>query len=342
VRVRVIEHVASVVLSGQGLHIQDEPVQGAALTATVEQGEVRIAHLASRRPVQVHGSGGVAVDGKHFPGNLALIPRSDGRMDVVNVLPLEPYVERAAAGEVYGDWPEEVLKVQTVVARTYALHERARRDDASFDLEATVISQRYNGGAAPARVSRAAAATRGEYLAHQGAPILAAFHACAGGRTASSREVWGRALPYLNSVRSPDDNSPNYFWSFEISFKELAQVLEGVGLAVEGGRTVRVLERSASGRIAELSIGEARLSGRKLRELFGGRVIRSTLFEVRSDGETVRFLGSGSGHGVGLSQWGARELALRGKSYHEILAHYYPGTTLERLDRKSRRSSARP
>jgi stage II sporulation protein D len=73
------------------------------------------------------------------------------------------------------------------------------------------------------------------------------------------------------------------------------------------------------------------LSGRELRQTLGGRAIRSALFDVRATADRVRFLGSGSGHGVGLSQWGARELALRGRSYREILTHYYPGTTPETL-----------
>ena len=78
-------------------------------------------------------------------------------------------------------------------------------------------------------------------------------------------------------------------------------------------------------------MGTAAVSGRDLRQVLGGRAIRSTLFEVGVEGEWVRFVGSGAGHGVGLCQWGARELAERGRGVNQILEHYYPGTHLRQL-----------
>jgi stage II sporulation protein D len=342
VRVRVLEAVGSVLISAKDLRVQGKPLPLEQVHATAEQAWVRVADLTSRQPVQIRGSGGVTADGRRFPGSLSLVPRSDGSMDVINVIPLEPYVARAAAGEVYGDWPEESLKAQVVVTRTYALHQRARHGNRPFDLEATVISQKYATGEVPARVAQAAAKTRGQYLSYNGQPVLAAFHSSAGGRTASSHEVWGRALPYLRSVSSPDDNSPDYFWSFEISFKDLADAIGAAGAGVGPSRTVRVMKRGESSRVQELAIGAARLSGRELRQVLGGRAIRSALFDVRVDGDAVRFLGSGAGHGVGLSQWGAHELGMRGKSYRQILAHYFPGTSLKRLDGRSQRLSALP
>ena len=336
VRVRIAEQVSSVVLRGRALRVQDQPVQAPQIEAEAVEGEVRVAHVVSRSPVQVRAVGEIAVDGRSWPGDLSLVPRSDGTMDVINVVPLEPYVERAVAGEVYADWPEESLKAQAVVARTYALHERSRRSREAFHVESSVISQQYSTRPLPERIRRAVAATRGEYLAYQNQPILAAFHASAGGRTASAREVWGAALPYLRSLGSPDAAAPDHFWSFEIRLADLTAALSDAGLPVGPAPTVRVLRRSESGRVQRLQLGEAELSGRELRQLLGGRAIRSALFEVRVLEDRVSFLGSGSGHGVGLSQWGARELALRGKRYDAILSHYYPGTTraqLETLDR---------
>ena len=332
VRVRVAEQVQSVRLSGEGLRIQDQPVADAEVRATAAAGEIRVAQLKSRSPVRVQARRGLALDGRRFPGELSLVPRADATLDVVNLVPLEAYVERAVAGEVYASWPEEALKAQAVVTRTYVLYERERRRGEAFDVEASVISQRYAAKPAPEAVRQAAALTRGEFLAYRGQPILAAYHASAGGRTASSREVWGDSLPYLRSLSSPDAGAPDHFWSFEIPLADLRVALGQVGLSLGGSHEVRVLERSESGRVRELGVGDARLSGRELRKALGGRAIRSALFEVRTLDGQVRFLGSGAGHGVGLSQWGALELARRGKSYREILAHYYPGTTRRRLD----------
>lgn len=341
VRVRIAEQVSSVVLSGRALRVEGRPLEVAQVQAKAVDGELRVAHIATRGPAHVQAADGVALDGQRFLGDLSLVPRADGSMDIVNIVPLELYVERAVAGEVYSDWPNEVLKAQAVVARTYALYQRSRRAGEPFDVEASVISQRYATQQAPARVQRAATETRGEYLAYRGEPILAAYHASAGGRTASAREVWGTPLSYLRSLSSPDDAAPDHFWSFEISVADLVEALEEVGLHAGDGSPIRVLQRSESGRVQQLRVGDARLSGRELRQILGGRAIRSALFDVRATADRVRFLGSGSGHGVGLSQWGARELALRGRSYREILTHYYPGTTPEKLAATDRVGSSR-
>ncbi len=324
-RVRIAEQVRSVVLRGSELRVQNQLVRAPQIEAEIVGGELRVAHVTSRKPVRIRASSEIAVDGRSWPGDLSLVPRTDGTMDVVNVVPLEPYVERAVAAEIYADWPQESLKAQAVVTRTYALYERSRRSRESFHLESSVISQRYTTRPVPARVREAVAATRGEYLAYQNKPILAAFHASAGGRTASAHEVWGMALPYLRSLRSPDAEAPDHFWTFEISLADLTTALSEAGLTMGPTPTIRVLQRSESGRVQRLRIGAAELSGRELRQTLGGRAIRSALFEVRVIDDQVSFLGSGSGHGVGLSQWGARELALRGKRYREILTHYYPG-----------------
>jgi len=216
------------------------------------------------------------------------------------------------------------------VARTYALHERARNAGQAYDVESSVLSQRVSRGAVPARIRTAVRATRGQYLRYSDAPILAAFHSSAGGRTASALEVWGEDVPYLRPVDSPDDAGPDFFWTYQIGLDDLRAALRDVGLSPRGGR-VRVLERSASGRAALLDVLGLQLSGRDLRQLLGGRALRSSLFDVRLEGGSARFLGSGAGHGVGLCQWGAREMARRGRSYDGILSHYYPGTRLAKV-----------
>jgi len=244
---------------------------------------------------------------------------------------LEPYVERAVAGEVWATWPVEALKAQAVVARSYALHQRRQNAAQPYDVESSVVSQRFARGPVARRIREAVRATRGQYLSYSDAPILAAFHSSAGGRTASALEVWGEDLPYLRPVESPDDAAPDFFWSYQIPIEDLRAALREAGFAPRGRPRVRVVERSPSGRAARLEVLGAPLSGRALREVLGGRALRSSLFDVSIEDGSVRFLGSGAGHGVGLCQWGARELALRGQGYREVLAHYYPGTGLTQL-----------
>jgi stage II sporulation protein D len=217
------------------------------------------------------------------------------------------------------------------VARTYALYERQRNSGERADVAASVLSQRFARGPVARRIRDAARATRGQYLAYAGAPILAAFHSSAGGRTASALEVWGEDLPYLRPVDSPDDAAPDFFWTYRIPLADLRSALREAGYAPGKKDRVRVTERSPSGRAARVEVLGAKLSGRDLREVLGGRALRSTLFDARVEEGSARFFGSGAGHGVGLCQWGARELALRGRTYGEILAHYYPGTDLARF-----------
>jgi stage II sporulation protein D len=329
IRVRVLEGASSVRLAGEGLRAQSRSLPGGAAVARPRRGRVEVAGLPLGSRVPVAARRGVRVNGREFPGSVLLLER-DGALDVVNVVGLEPYVEGTIAGEVYPSWPSAVLKAQAVIARTYALHQIRQHAGEPWDMESSVVSQRYRGGGVPERARRAARETRGEYLSFEGAPILAVYHSSAGGRTASAREVWGEDLAYLPGVPSPDDDAPDYFWSYEISRANLAAALRDAGIGGPARPDVQVLERGPSGRVARVRIGDAVLAGRDLRRLLGGAAIRSSLFDVRTDAERVRFLGSGAGHGVGLSQWGARALAAQGASYEEILRHYYPGSRLVR------------
>jgi stage II sporulation protein D len=179
--------------------------------------------------------------------------------------------------------------------------------------------------------------TRGELLVYRGEPILAAFHSASGGQTASAEEVWGRALPYLVSRPVPDEeDSPDTYWRASVSRTTLGRALEPLGLRLGAVRQVRVEGRSASGRALRVRLqgteGSESLEARALRSALGRSVIRSTLFEVRNAEDGFIFVGSGHGHGVGMSQWGAQAMATRGASYREILEWFYPGTQLVQRD----------
>jgi stage II sporulation protein D len=236
--------------------------------------------------------------------------------------------------EAYRRWHPEALRAQAVVTRTYALHERARRAGAPYDLRGDTGGQVYGGLDAESPEAVAATrATRGEWLAFAGRPILAVFHSAAGGRTASAEEVWGRPVPYLVSLDvEHEEDSPDAYWRAAFPGTTLGRALAPMGVRVGPVREVRVAERSPSGRARRLRIrgdaGEAELPARELRQALGEGVIRSTLFEVREASEGFVFVGSGHGHGVGMSQWGAQAMAVRGAGYREILATFYPGTEL--------------
>ena len=176
-------------------------------------------------------------------------------------------------------------------------------------------------------------ATRGQFLAYGGRPILAVYHSASGGRTASAQEVWGRPLPYLVSLPvANEEDSPDTYWRASIARPTLGRALASRGIRVGPIREFRVVERSPSGRARRLRVSgpeaSQMLEARELRSALGEGVIRSTLFEVRSDGDRFVFVGSGHGHGVGMSQWGGQAMAVSGSDYREILGKFYPGAEL--------------
>jgi stage II sporulation protein D len=280
------------------------------------------------------------VDGRHFRGSVELI-RERGGLRVLNELPLEDYVAGTVLGEVSEGFGDVVMRAQSIAIRTYALYQRIHPRSPDYDVEAGTSAQVYLGMDGETPAARAAvAATRDQILTFDGEPILAAFHSAAGGRTASAAEVWGRPVPYLLSVGVPgEEDSPDTYWRAPVSAAEIGAALAADGKDVGRVRDLSVTERSTSGRSAALRVrgseGDVVISGETLRRLLGATRLRSTLFEVRRSADGFVFVGSGSGHGVGMSQWGARALAQRGADARAILARFYPGASIERISSRT-------
>ncbi len=281
---------------------------------------------------------GARVRGRQYRGKLE-VRREGTQLLVINEVPLEAYAAGTLLGEIYSGWEDQVLRAQAVATRTYALYRRARAEDRSlsYHVEASQLGQMYRGVEVESeRAWRAVQETDGEFLAWEGRPILAVFHSASGGRTASSAEVWGRSLPYLVSVPVlGEEDSPDTYWRARFSGRQIAASLANRRTALGTVQAVEILGRSESGRVTRVRIrgsqDQLELSPKELRQALGRRALRSTLFDVRGEGEDFVFVGSGRGHGVGMSQWGARALARQGLHYAEILARFYPGTELRKL-----------
>jgi stage II sporulation protein D len=304
---------------------------------------LRIAGRAGRNVgarLRLPGPGPWSVGGTRVRGALDVVRTEEG-LRVVNEVPLEAYVAGSLALEVPARFGPEVMRAQAVAIRSYALHERARRAAEPWDVTTTTASLRYGGIDAETDLARSAAReTAGEYLAHDGEPILAAFHSAAGGSTASAGEVWREGRDYLQPVAiDGEDLSPDTYWRRRVSRAELARAAASLGAEVGDVRAVAVSERSPSGRARRVRLdgseGSAELDAVRLRAALGETRVKSTLFEIRPDpsGDGFVFVGSGRGHGVGMSQWGAYALAREGADYHRILQHFYPGATPARVAR---------
>ncbi len=278
----------------------------------------------------------LSVDNVRVHGTLVVHRQSAGLL-VVNELELETYVRGVVPAEMPAGWPSEALKAQAVLARTYAVYHRQRRQGRPFDLESTVLDQVYGGAQREdGRASAAAAATAGEVLTYDGEPILALYHANSVGRTEAYVDVWGEELPYLQSVACPSDDSvPSAAWQRMISVDELEAQLRKAGYPVGTVATMAAGPRSPGGRVQTVRVihsgGELSLNGETLRRIMGYKFLPSTMYTLAWTGHTLRWTGRGAGHGVGLCQWGAKIQAETGASYRNILLHYYPGAQLRRL-----------
>ena len=278
--------------------------------------------------------GPLRLDGREVPGRLEVF-RDRGRLVAVNVVDLEDYVAAVVASEVSPAWPAEALKAQAVAARTFAVAQKvAQGPGARAHLGASVLDQVYKGTAHPApSASKAARETSGEVLTWGAAPIAAYFSASCGGRSESAERdfhLGPGTTPYLHGGEADEDEHP---WTKTVKLADLTAALRNrIGSTVKG---LRVSARTASGRARTLSLetsaGRKALPAVELRQLLGYRELPSLLFDVSTEGDTAVFTGKGSGHGVGLCQWGAHQRASRGATYREILAHYYPGAEIRRM-----------
>lgn len=286
-------------------------------------------------------------------------------LTIVNEVPLEDYL-RGVLPEEIGTPPEsdfEAVKAQAVAARSYTLSYLGRRADLGFDLWSTVEDQVYGGTAREnGQSNRAIEATRGEILLSLDVPIRALYSSACGGRTSNVEDVWPWPwTPYLRSVRDAEDErlvgycslSANYRWREEWSVDAFLATLrkfapaEGGSVAALDGQLldVRVESRSRSGRVREVLVsttgGDCVLHGDRtrwaLRRPGGEAILRSSFFKIgvlrAADGAPLKVVasGAGNGHGIGMCQWGAMGMARAGKSYREILRHYYKDTRLAHL-----------
>lgn len=282
--------------------------------------------------------GGLALDGRRYRGALELRHRGAG-LTAVNIVPVDDYLLSVVPEEMPTDWPAEALKAQSVAARSFALKSRGRHAAEGYDLCTTTHCQLYKGIASEKTASTAAVrATRGEVLTYGGQPIEALFHTDSGGMTESSEDVWGNPIPYLRAVRdTPLGTMP---WTKTVSTAALEQKLAAKGHNIGRLRAIELSplavgraakDRTASGRVKAMTVtgtkGSVTLSGTAWRSLLG---LKSALFDAKLTKDSVTFTGFGAGHGLGISQWGAKRLAEAGKSYADILHHYYTGVTLQR------------
>lgn len=309
---------------------------GAAYRLALHRGRVFVRETGALVPGLTAWSANgslLTLDGLPFRGRLD-VQVVNGGLTVVNVVELEEYLQGVLKDEVPVGWPLEATKAMAIAARTYAVFQRLQNPGAPFHLRATTASQVYGGarGEDP-RTNWAVQATRGQVLTFDGQPFPAFYHSCSGGATEDAMDVFGLQYDIVLGVK--DDFSlgcPYVLWVERLTHQQIEEGLVRAGYPVGRVLTIQDLIRSRTGRIFQIEVRHTRgtlvLEGRRFREAMGNDVIRSTDFQVREDGGAFTFVGRGSGHGVGMSQWGAKEMADLAYEAKDILKFYYPLATI--------------
>ncbi len=335
IRVAIIDNQKSVTLvSLSGLIVQGDPSGRGEKKMTFGPASVGAEPVRVKSRQEFTG-----VSGKSYRGWIELRKKRNGSLIVINDLDIEEYLMGVVAEEIPSAWEPEALKAQAIASRTYALYQKKRSGKRPYHIRAGINNQIYSGrrGERDSTV-RAVRETAGMVVVYGGEVIPAFYHSSCGGHTEDASELWGIDAPYLKGVDCDCQEISRYgVWEKRFSLSSLSAALDKMGYRLKGISSMAVGAITPAGRVKEVTVqhagGASSVPAETLRTALGYAHIPSVFFETAMSGGEVVVSGRGLGHGVGLCQWGAREMARRGHDFKSILNHYYPGTSLVKLDR---------
>jgi stage II sporulation protein D len=281
-----------------------------------------------------NASGDVLMAGIKYSGSIE-VWKGEKSLYIINELPLEDYIKGVVAAEIRSNWNAEALKAQAVVARTYAIyHKQNSGKKLPYDLTSSVLSQVYKGENMSPEISKAVDDTRSEILFYKDKPIEAFYHSTSGGMTEDAGEVFTTGLPYIKMVKTDSELSPFYMWEKIIPTAEIEKAL-----GVRGINNIKMDSFTASGRVKEFALfidnqlDPVRIAATEFRKKLGWDRLPSTMVtELSKSEDAFVFEGRGYGHGVGMCQWSALQMARDGKSYRQILNYFYPGAEIRKYE----------
>lgn len=274
-----------------------------------------------------------------------IITVTDSETGEKSEISVEEYLIGVVSAEMPISFKSEALKAQAVAAHTYALTRYGTEDyefnDGEIPTDPSVFQayssiddmlEKYgdNFEESYAKIKNAVDSVLNLIITYDDKPIVAAFHSMSGGTTQSSESVWGGSLPYLIPVDSSFDESQSNYISEKFTDTNTAQNIllsayPDITLPESHYDWFNITSRTTSDYVDTVSVGDKSLTGSQMRSLFN---LNSSDFTIECREDGFLFTVKGKGHGVGMSQYGANEMAKSGKSFEEILLHYYPGTQL--------------
>ncbi len=257
--------------------------------------------------------------------------------NTIETIPLEQYLIGVLSGEMPVSYELEALKAQAVAARTYTLKKMETNKNNQFDIVDNTNDQMYldnnylksvwkeNYDSYINKIKQAVNETSGEYLTYDGQIIKAFFFSTSSGKTENCKDVFGENLPYLVSVSSTwDESSPSYLDKKTFSKKDF---YEKLNLPYEDELDIEIT-RNDTNSINTITINDNEMKGTDFRYELD---LKSTNIDINETDNQIEITSKGFGHGVGLSQFGAQQLALKGYKYDEILKYYYQGTEFKKI-----------
>ena len=259
------------------------------------------------------------------------MPNGDSKIERIAV---DEYIAQVLAGEGQPKASDSAQEALAITARTFAVANRNRHRSEGFDLCDTTHCQVLRPATAITR--RAAAATSGRVLLHQGQPAFVFYSAWCGGHTELASHVWPGAIDYAGEPSLEDDACEDEpAWTSDLPASQIESALRTAGLRGSRLRNLRVLARNESDRVARLRVEgftPSEISGHEFRmavgRVAGWQAIKSAAFDVDRSGNGYRFRGRGFGHGVGLCVVGAGRRAAQGATADQILRFYFPGLSV--------------
>jgi stage II sporulation protein D len=362
-RVSIARMVADETLpSGGGVQVLSGPVEfGLAPTGWTarDAAGMRAAWPAEVAQLQVTAASGpsqVDWSGSTWPGDMRLVRVQSGGIDVVMDVPMETYLPGVVAKELYGSWDLDTYKAQAIAARSYAVVEDDRWSERRhFDVVAGEQSQAWIGATQNPTALQAVRETRGMVLVHEGLVVPGYYSSACGGRPATARgaitdnphhEIAPIATGNGAARSGCCERTKVATWSATIPASKVAERLRAWGrsnwrpdvAAIESISAVAPARRNSAGRTVAFTLatpkGSVTIGAEELRTAINAARDRAT--SIRSSDCTItlargsmEFSGRGFGHGAGMCQHGAQEMARRGTGWREILARYYPQAGIE-------------
>lgn len=272
--------------------------------------------------------------------NVNVLKASSGQ---VSEIPIREYLIDCVAAEIGGSAEEEAIKAQAIACHTLLLYKKAHKDSSLNGADISDTSQKLltaaeqqekwgeNYSVFREKAEKCVKEVENKILCFDGEPIMATFFSISNGKTENAENVWGNPVPYLVSVDSPDDKlSPNYTSSVSVSTDEFKKIIteKGAVSSEKAEEWIGKCELNSTGTVKSISLCGKDFSGTEVRSMFS---LKSATFSVKYEDGKFVFSVYGYGHGVGMSQYGANEMAKKGNTYDEILLHYYKNSVISTI-----------